>query len=127
MHRPKVGAEWSSERTTVRPLGSCLRVVGGRQSWARVARGDATRARRRMRRGLVFNFIRLYLERILRLRRRSDAWASWGAAVLRPYQGTARDTLRGWAWVPLVRRRITAFVTGGCPAEVNSCESGCGN
>src|SRR5260221_3915867 len=33
MHKPTVGAEWSSEMTTIRPFDIFLRVVGGRHSW----------------------------------------------------------------------------------------------
>src|SRR5258708_17954759 len=33
MHKPTVGAEWSSEMTTIKAFDIFLRVVGGRDSW----------------------------------------------------------------------------------------------
>ena len=45
MQRPKVGGEWSSETTTVRPFGSVFTAVGMRQP-AAFGAARATGARR---------------------------------------------------------------------------------
>src|SRR5579864_5120900 len=94
MHRPNVGAEWSSETTTARPLGSFFMAVGAFHSCAcgTSANPDRAMTDKKRIRGFMKGFLSCFLDvsgavlTILKTTLRELCWPRAGEAWTIPFR-----------------------------------------